>query len=67
MQPAGEKSNVREQVVNNVVLNDAVEEVAADETKLAVNGGNGALDKGPVLSIIVRHILVGVVEVGDCD
>jgi hypothetical protein len=54
-------------VVNNVVLNDAVEEVAADETKLAVNGGNGALDKGPVLSIIVRHILVGVVEVGDCD
>jgi len=30
--------NLREHVVNNMVLNDAVEDVAADETKIAVNG-----------------------------
>lgn len=30
--------NLREHVVNDMVLNDAVEDVAADETKIAVNG-----------------------------
>jgi hypothetical protein len=57
--------DVREEVVDHVVLNDAVEEVAADEAKLAVDGGQSSLDKGPVLGIIVRHIDVGVVQVGD--
>lgn len=51
--------------MNNVVLNDAVEEVAADEAKLAVNSRQSALDKGPVLGIIVRHLQVSVVQVSD--
>lgn len=58
-------ANVREQVVNNVVLNDAVEQVAANETEFSVHGCEGALDKGPALSLIVRHLHVGVVQVSD--
>lgn len=54
-------------MVNNVVLNDAVEQVAANKAKLSVDSGQGALDKGPVLGLIVRHLHVGVVEIGDGD
>lgn len=54
-----------EQVVDNVELDDAVEQVLADPAKLAVDGGKGALNKGPVLSIVVRHLDVSVVEVSD--
>lgn len=32
------EGNAREQVVNDVGVNDAVEEVGANETKVAVNG-----------------------------
>lgn len=60
-------ANIREQVVNNVVLDDAVEQVATNEAKLSVHGCEGALDKGPVLSLVVRHLHVSVVEVSDGD
>lgn len=60
-------ANLREKVVNNVVLNDAVKQVAANKSKLSVDSGQGTLDKGPVLGRIVRHLHVGVVEVGDGD
>lgn len=46
-------------------LDDAVEEVAADEAKVAVDGGEGALDEGPVLGVEVREVRVRVVEVGN--
>jgi hypothetical protein len=61
----GPAEDLREKVVNNVVLNNAVEEVAADKAKLAVNSGQSTLDKGPVLGIIVRHLHVSVVKVSD--
>lgn len=48
-------------------LDDAVEEVAADEAKVAVDGREGALDEGPVLSVEVGDVGVRVVEVGDGD
>ena len=48
-------------------LDDAVEEVAADEAKVAVNRRQGALDEGPVVGVEVREVGVRVVEVGDGD
>lgn len=54
-------------MVNDVRLDDAVEEVAADEAKVAVDGREGALDEGPVLGVEVGKVGVGVVEVGDGD
>lgn len=59
--------NIREQVVDDVLVNDAVEEVAADEAKVAVDGGEGALDVGPALGVKVGDVGVVVVEVGDGD
>lgn len=54
-------------MVDDVLLDDAVEEVLANETELTVNGGESTLDVGPALSGVVRNIGVVVVEVGDGD
>lgn len=61
------QGGLREEVVHNVPLDDTVEQMLADEAKVAVNRGDGALDEGPVLGVVVRDIDVGVVEVGDGD
>lgn len=58
----GNSGNV---VVQDVGLNDAVEEVAADEAELAVNGGSGTADEVPLLLNVVRKGGVGVLEVGN--
>lgn len=50
-----------------MLLDDAVEEVLANETELTVNSGESTLDVGPALSSVVRNIGVVVVEVGDGD
>jgi hypothetical protein len=52
-----------------VVLDDAVEDVAADEAKLSVNGGSSTLDKSPLVGFVVGGLRVSVVEVrdGNCD
>lgn len=57
--------NLREHVVHNVVLDDAMEHVAADEAKITVDGGRSALDESPVLRLVMRCLLVGVVKIGD--
>ena len=62
---SGAGCNVREEMVNNVLLNDAVEDVLANKAKVAVNGSESALDKGPALLGVVRDLLVVVVQVGD--
>lgn len=51
--------------MNDVVLDNAVEDVTANEAEFTVNGGHGALDESPVLGIVVSRILVGVVQIGD--
>lgn len=51
--------------MDNVVVNDVVEKHTADPAKVAVNGSEGTLDKGPGLSIVVVDLGVVVVEVGD--
>lgn len=65
--PFQQMENLREQMVDNVELNNAVEKVLADKAKLPVNSGESALNIGPVFSLIMRDLLVGVVEVGDSN
>lgn len=59
------EGDLGEQVVNNVVVDNLVEEVTTDETEATVNGGEGTLDKGPRIRIVVGHLGVSVVQVGD--
>ena len=54
-------------VVEDVGLDDAVEEVAADEAHLAVDGCCGAADKVPLFGSVVGERWVGVLEEGDGD
>jgi uncharacterized membrane-anchored protein len=56
-----------EQVVNDVVVNDFVEEVASDEAESTVDGTKGTLDEGPSVLIVMRNVRVGVVKVGNCN
>ena len=61
------KANLREHVVNNVVLNNAVEDVTANEAKIAVHSGGCTLDESPVVSLVVRSLGVSVVKVSNSD
>lgn len=63
--PRKERENLREEMVNDVVVDDVVKEVAADPAEITVNGGEGALNKGPALGLEVRDVGVGMVEIGD--
>jgi hypothetical protein len=54
-------------VVQDVGLDDAVEDLAADEAKLAINGCGGTTGEVPGLAAVVREGRVGVLEVGDGD
>ncbi len=56
-------------MVQDVRLDDAVEEVAADEAELAVDGGGGAAGEGPGVGVVVGKGRVGVLEVryGNCE
>jgi hypothetical protein len=55
----------RDVVVENVGLDDAVEEAAADETELTVDSSSGTASVGPGLSVVVRKGRVSVLKVGD--
>lgn len=61
------EGNGADVVVQNVGLDDTVQQVAADEAKLTVNGCSGALDKGPLFAGVVGQGRVGVLEEGDSD
>jgi hypothetical protein len=54
-------------VVQNVGLDDAVEELAADKAEFAVDGGGGAAGVGPGSWGVVREGGVGVLQEGNCD
>jgi hypothetical protein len=54
-------------VVHDVVLDDSVEDVAADEAEFTINGGKRALDESPLVGLVMRSILVGVVQVRNRD
>lgn len=54
-------------VVQDVRLDDAVQQLAADEAHLAVNGGGSAADEVPLLAGVVRQGRIGVLQEGDGD
>jgi hypothetical protein len=59
--------DLREDVVHDVVLDDAVENVTPDEAKLAVDCRHCALLVCPGAFLVVRRFRVRVVQVCDCD
>lgn len=61
------KGDVADVVVQDVGLNDAVQDVAADEAEVAVNGGGGAAGEVPCFGLVVGESRVGVLEEGDGD
>lgn len=54
-------------MVNNVVLNDAMEEMASDEAEVSVHCCKGTLDESPMLCLKMRHVGMGMVQIGDGD
>jgi hypothetical protein len=52
-------------VVKDVGFDDAMEETAANEAELPVNGCGSATNVGPTSSGVVGERWVGVLEVGD--
>lgn len=61
------EGNGADVVVQDVRLDDAVEQVAADEAHLAIDGGSGTADKVPLVGRVVRQRRVSVLEEGDGD
>lgn len=55
-------------MVNNVGIDDTVEDVATNETEIAIDSCESSRDEGPPLTIVMRKILVGMVKVrnGNC-
>ncbi len=48
--------------MKNVRLDNAMEELSADETELAIDGGSGAANKVPFVGGVVRKRRVSVLE-----
>ena len=54
-------------VVQDVGFDYSVEQRAADESELAVDGGCGSAGKGPRLGSVMRDRGIGMLQVCDCD
>lgn len=61
------EGDVADIVVQNVGLDDAVEDVTADEAEVTVDGGGSAAGKVPHLGLVVGEGGVGVLQEGNGD
>lgn len=59
------EGDVADVVVQHVGLDDTVEDVAADEAKVAVNGSGSTAGKVPHFGLVVREGGIGVLEEGN--
>ena len=59
------KGNGADIVVEDVGFDNSVEDVTANESKVAVNGGSGTTSKVPGFGLVVGEGGVGVLEVSD--
>lgn len=59
--------DLREEVVDNVELNNTMEQFTADEAEVSVDSGQGTLLESPGALLKVLSITVVVVKVGDGD
>ena len=57
--------NRRDVVVQEVCLDDAVVQSAANEAELTIDGGSGAARKVPRVALVVREGRIGVLEESD--
>ena len=53
--------------MNDVVLNDAMENVAADEAEITVDSGCGALEESPLVGFVVGSLRVSVMKIRNSD
>ena len=53
--------------MNDVVLDDAVENVAADETEVTVDSGCCALEESPLVGFVVGSLRMGVMKIRNGD
>jgi hypothetical protein len=61
------EGDVADIVVQHVGLDDTVEDVAADEAEVTVDGSGGTTGEVPDLGLVVREGRVGVLQEGDGD
>lgn len=59
--------NGRDVVVQDVGFDDSVEQRAADEPELAVDGGCSSASETPRLGSVMSDRGIGVLQVCDCD
>ena len=57
--------NSRDVVMQDVGFDDVVENVLTDKTEFTVHGGSSPSGESPLVSSVVRHLWVGVLQVGD--
>jgi hypothetical protein len=55
--------NLREEVVNNMILNDAMKQMAAKETKISVNCCQRPLHERPTVGSVVGNVRMCVVQI----
>ena len=53
--------------MNDVVLDDAVENVAADEAEVTVDSGCCALEESPLVGFVVGSLRMGVMKIRNGD
>ena len=59
--------DLREHVVDHVIFNDTVKDVATDEAKVAIDSASSTLDESPFFGLVMRSLWVGVVKVCDSN
>jgi hypothetical protein len=58
---------LRKQMVYDMIVNDAMEQMLSDKPERPVHRTQGTLQIGPSRSFIMVHIRVGVVQIRYCD
>lgn len=60
--------NCGNEMMENMGLNDAMHDVRADESKIAIYGRSSAASKVPYIVVIVGKLAIGMLKIcdGDC-
>ena len=65
--PRTKQKYSREYVVNNVIFDDTMEEMATDEAEISINSRQSTLLVGPGFVLVVWNLGMRVVEICDCN
>lgn len=57
----------REYVMNNVIFDDTMEEMATDEAEISINSRQSTLLVGPGFVLVVWNLRMRMVEICDCN